>query len=201
MKLKTYQKEVLADLRNYLEHLRKSNDLREAFRQHWLDRSIDPHTKNNDLLHAYNNSLAPSIPNVTLKVPTAGGKTYIAANALPLIFDYLPQEQPHVVAWFVPSDSIREQTLRNLQTPGHPYYEALQSSGRTVMVEGKDEALMGTGLTPMDVEDQLTVLVLSAQSFATKERDDLLSWRQNAFFAQWDGHYHYSTEQRIELMN
>ena len=76
MKLKTYQKEVLADLKNYLEHLRNSNDLREAFRQHWLDRSIDPHTKNNDLLHAYNNSLAPGIPNVTLKVPTAGGKPY-----------------------------------------------------------------------------------------------------------------------------
>ena len=198
MKLKTYQKEVLADLKNYLEHLRKSNDLREAFRQHWLDRSIDPHTKNNDLLHAYNNSLAPGIPNVTLKVPTAGGKTYIAANALPVIFDYLPQEQPHVVAWFVPSDSIREQTLRNLQTPGHPYYEALQGYCGNLVVEGKEEALMGTGLSPTAVNDQLTVLVLSAQSFATKERDDLLSWRQNAFFAQWDGHYHYSTEQRIE---
>jgi len=198
MKLKTYQKEVLADLKGYLEHLRKSNDLREAFRQHWLDKSIDPHSKNNDLLHIYNNTAAPGIPNVTLKVPTAGGKTYIAANALPIIFDYLPQEQPHVVAWFVASDSIREQTLRNLQTPGHPYYEALQGAGRTVMVEGKEQALMGTGLTPMDVEDQLTVLVLSAQSFASKTGDDLLSWRQNAFFAQWDGHYHYSTEQRIE---
>ena len=201
MKLKTYQKEVLADLKNYLLHLRESNDLREAFRQHWLDKSIDPHTKNNDLLHAYNNVIAPGIPNVTLKVPTAGGKTYIAANALPVIFDYLPQEQPHVVAWFVPSDSIREQTLRNLQTPGHPYYEALQGSGRTVMVEGKEQALMGTGLTPMHVEEQLTVLVLSAQSFASKTGDDLLSWRQNAFFAQWDGHYHYSTEQRIEGAN
>ena len=198
MKLKTYQKEVLADLKNYLEHLRKSNDLRESFRQHWLDRSIDPHTKNNDLLHAYNNLLAPGIPNVTLKVPTAGGKTYIAANALPLIFDYLPQEQPRVVAWFVPSDSIREQTLRNLQTPGHPYYEVLQGYCGNLVVEGKEEALMGTGLSPTAVNDQLTVLVLSAQSFATKERDDLLSWRQNAFFAQWDGHYHYSTEQRIE---
>lgn len=198
MTLKTYQKEVLEDLKNYLQHLRNSNDLREAFRKHWLDKSIDPHTKNNDLLHAYNNALAPNIPNVTLKVPTAGGKTYIAANALPVIFDYLPQEQPHVVAWFVPSDSIREQTLRNLQTPGHPYYEALQTSGRTVMVEGKEEALIGTGLSPANVEEQLTVLVLSAQSFATKDRDDLRSWRQNAAFAQWDGHYHYSTEQRID---
>lgn len=198
MKLKTYQKEVLADLKNYLEHLHKSNDLREAFRQHWLDRSIDPHTKNNDLLHAYNNSLAPGIPNVTVKVPTAGGKTYIAANALSIIFDYLPEEQPKVVAWFVPSDSIREQTLRNLQTPGHPYYEALQGYCGNLVVEGKEEALMGTGLSPTAVNDQLTVLVLSAQSFATKKGDDLRSWRQNSAFAQWDGHYHYSTEQRIE---
>lgn len=197
--LKTYQKEVLYDLKNFLEQLQKSNNLREAFRNHWLTKSsIDPETDNDGVLHSYNNHTTPGIANVTLKVPTAGGKTFIASKSLSVIFDYLPQEQPCVVAWFVPSDSIREQTLRNLQTPGHPYHDALREVGKPVMVADKEQALMGTGLTPMEVEEQLTVLVLSAQSFATKERDDLRSWRQNAFFAQWDGHYHYSTEEKIE---
>ena len=198
MKLKTYQKEVLADLKNFLKHLAATDNLRNAFRQHWLDRSIDPHTKNNDLLHPYNNTVAPQVPNVTLKVPTAGGKTYIAANALEHIFDYLPEDHPKVVAWFVPSDSIREQTLKSLQTLGHPYNDALRGLTPNVLVEGKEEALQGTQLTPMDVENQLTVLVLSAQSFASKTGDDLRSWRQNAVFAKWEGRYHYSTEQRIE---
>ena len=114
------------------------------------------------------------------------------------IFDYLPEDHPQVVAWFVPSDSIREQTLKSLQTLGHPYNDALRGLTPNVLVEGKEEALQGTQLTPMDVENQLTVLVLSAQSFASKTGDDLRSWRQNAVFAKWEGRYHYSTEQRIE---
>lgn len=197
LRLKTYQKEVLNDLKNYLEELRKTDNLRTAFRNHWLSKSIDPETKNNDLLHKYNNQTAPNVPNVTMKVPTAGGKTYIAAKSLPIIFNYLPEEQPRVVAWFVPSDSIREQTLRNLQNKEHQYHIALQELGRPVVVADKEQALMGTELSPMNVEEQLTVLVLSAQSFATKRGDDLRSWRQNAAFAQWEGRYHYSTKERI----
>ena len=198
IKPKIYQEEVLGDLKNYMYQLRESDNLRKAFQNHWLSRNLDPDTKTDRWMHKYNNTAAPGIPNVTLKVPTAGGKTYIAALSLPIIFDYLPEEQPKVVAWFVPSDSIREQTLRNLQTPGHPYHSALQKMGRTVMVADKEQALMGTNLSPAEVEEQLTVLVLSAQSFATKKGDDLRSWRQNAAFAQWDNHYHYSTEERIE---
>ena len=198
MKLKNYQEEVLRDVKSYLKALQTTDNMREAFRQHWLAKaSIDPNLTNG-ILHQYDNSSTPGIPNVTLKVPTAGGKTFIAANALSIIFDYLPQEQPRVVAWFVPSDSIKEQTLKNLSTPGHPYNEALHDTGLMVMVEGKEDALMGKGLTPMEVEEQLTVLVLSAQSFASRDRDDLLSWRQNSFFSQWEGRYHYSTEQHIE---
>lgn len=203
MKEKVYQTEVLADLKSFLDQLRKTNDLRKAFRQHWLNkkRPVDPDKHQTKLMHPYNNSISPNIPNVTLKVPTAGGKTYIAAKALPLIFDYMSQEQPYVVAWFVPNDAIREQTLLNLSTPGHFYHDALLTSRRPVVVEGKEEALMGTRLSPTEVEENLTILVLSAQSFATNERDDLLSWRQNSAFYQWEGHYHYNTEEKIEGAN
>lgn len=198
IKPKTYQEEVLADLNSYMRRLSETDNLRKAFQDHWLSKNIDPDTKNSRWLHKYNNQAAPGVPNITLKVPTAGGKTYIAALALPIIFDHLPEEQPKVVAWFVPSDSIREQTLRNLQTVGHPYHAALQRMGRTVMVADKEQALMGTNLSPAHIEEQLTVLVLSAQSFATRKGDDLRSWRQNAVFAQWDNHYHYDTSERID---
>ena len=168
IKPKIYQEEVLGDLKNYMLQLRESDNLRKAFQNHWLSKNLDPDTKNDRWMHKYNTQASPGIPNVTLKVPTAGGKTYIAALSLPIIFDYLPEEQPKGVAWFVPSDSIREQTLRNLQTPGHPYHSALQKMGRTVMVADKEQALMGTNLTPAEVEEQLTVLVLSAQSSQTR---------------------------------
>ena len=47
-----------------------------------------------------------------MKVPTAGGKTFIACNVKP-IFNYY-HGKPKVVAWFVPSDTILKQTLRFL---------------------------------------------------------------------------------------
>ena len=186
--LKTYQKEVIADLKNFIKHVGETNDLREAFRQHWLEKGIDPAQSNSSALHSYNNTLSPGIPNVTVKVPTAGGKTYIAANALCHICDYLPTDMPRVIAWFVPSDSILKQTLHNLSTPGHDYRVALERTfmGQQVVVMGKEQALMGTELSPEEVREQLTILVLSAQSFASKSGDDLRSWRQNAQFASWE---------------
>lgn len=186
--LKTYQKEVIADLKNFIKHVGETNDLREAFRQHWLEKGIDPAQSNTSALHSYNNTLSPGVPNVTVKVPTAGGKTYIAANALCHICDYLPTDMPRVVAWFVPSDSILKQTLHNLSTPGHDYRVALERTfmGQQVVVMGKEQALMGTELGPEKVREQLTILVLSAQSFASKSGDDLRSWRQNAQFAPWE---------------
>ena len=58
--------------------------------------------------------------------------------------------------------------------------------GQQVVVMGKEQALMGTELSPEEVREQLTILVLSAQSFASKSGDDLRSWRQNAQFASWE---------------
>lgn len=81
MELKKYQKEVLEDLRSYLIHLNECRSPRQAFNRHWMDKGINPNDLSTDYMHPYDDTIK-GIPNVTIKVPTAGGKTFIACNAL-----------------------------------------------------------------------------------------------------------------------
>ena len=65
------------------------------------------------------------IPQVCLRIPTGGGKTLLAAHAIERAAKlYIGTRYP-VVLWLTPTNTIRSQTLDALQTPGHPYREAL----------------------------------------------------------------------------
>ena len=75
-------------------------------------------------LKPYDNSIK-GVPRVTVKVPTAGGKTFIACNAMKPIFESFPPDKPKVAVWFVPSDTILKQTFKNLNDPSHPYRQKI----------------------------------------------------------------------------
>ena len=60
-----------------------------------------------------------------MKVPTGGGKTFMACASVRRIFDALPTGKPQVVVWLVPSDSILTQTIRTLSDVDHPYRQRL----------------------------------------------------------------------------
>ena len=108
-------------------------------------------------------------------MPTAGGKTLIACAALHKIFDKRPQGIPQVVTWFVPSDTILTQTLQNLKDKSHPYRQRIDEDFHyRVNVIGKEEALMAQGLHLNQVRENLTILVLSVQSFADNRSADNL---------------------------
>lgn len=179
MELKDYQKEVLKDLDAYFCYLDKYEDLRKAYQIFWEDRGISLSSMNNKIIRPYDNSIK-NVPNVTIKVPTAGGKTFIACNALKTIFDHLPEELTKVVTWFVPSDTILKQTYQNLSNPSHPYRQKLDSLFNSrVNVISKESALMGKGLSMNDLRENLTILVLSVDSFATNTGNDRKSYREN----------------------
>ncbi|WP_289300444.1 DEAD/DEAH box helicase, partial [Xylanibacter muris] len=139
----------------------------------------------NYYLHPYDNSIT-DVPHVTVKVPTAGGKTFIACNALNTIFKHLPTEKPKVVAWFVPSDTILKQTYKILNDPSHPYRQKIDSHfGNAVCVVNKEAALFGHGISPTEIRDQLTIFVLSVQSFAANNKDGRRVYRQNGNLAEY----------------
>lgn len=166
MQLKEYQHQTLRDLERYIETLNDSKSLSVAYSQYWADKGVSVNGFSDSYLHPYINSVN-GVPRVTLKVPTAGGKTFIACNAIRRIMDKLQTGAPNqVVAWFVPSDTILKQTLEKLQDVTHPYRQTIDAlfSHRVVVVD-KEAALMGQGISPVQMHDNLTIFVLSAQSF------------------------------------
>ncbi len=148
MQLKEYQHQVLRDLEQYIEALNGSKSLSVAYSQYWGNRGVSVNGFSNSYLHPYVNTVNGA-PRVTLKVPTAGGKTFIACNAIKRIMDNLQTGTPNrVVAWFVPSDTILKQTLEKLQDATHPYRQTIDAlfSHRVTVVD-KEAALMGQGIS------------------------------------------------------
>lgn len=185
MELKNYQQDVLNDLEKFMKQLDKDGKLNEAYRNYWLGKGIDVNAVNSDVLHPYDNSIK-GVPRAMFKVPTAGGKTFIACNAIKTIFDNLGSDMPKVVTWFVPSDPILEQTLTNLKNPEHPYRQKINTLfNNNVSVIDKEEALNGLGLKWQEVTDGLTILVLSVQSFASNNKDGRRVYRENTNFADY----------------
>ena len=170
--LKSYQQEVLDDLARYLAKVHEPGKRLDAsFREYWAGRGVSL-IDNDRLLHPYNNVIK-GVPRVTAKVPTAGGKTFIACNALKVIFDTMPAEKPRVVVWLVPSDTILEQTYRNLNTPQHPYRQRLNAHfNASVKVVNKETALMGQDISLAQIRQQLTIFVFGVDSFVEAVRGE-----------------------------
>lgn len=197
MELKQYQKEVIADLDSYIGYVEKYNRPDTAFHKFWEDKGISISAIDNYYLHPYDNSIT-DVPHVTVKVPTAGGKTFIACNALNTIFKHLPAEKPKVVAWFVPSDTILKQTVKNLRDPSHPYRQKIDSHfGNAVCAVDKEAALFGHGIGPTEIREQLTIFVLSVQSFAANNKDGRRVYRENENLAEYAKLYDTMTK-RVE---
>lgn len=197
MELKQYQREVIADLERFLEQLEKDERLDVAFNNFWSAKGVSLASLDHAYLRPYDNSVT-SVPHVTVKVPTAGGKTFIACNALRTIFEKQPTEKPKVVAWFVPSDTILQQTYKNLNDPSHPYRQKIDSHfGNAVRVVDKESALFGHGISPTEIREQLTIFVLSVQSFAANNKDGRRVYRENENLADYAKLYDTMTK-RVE---
>ncbi|MCD8294715.1 MAG: DEAD/DEAH box helicase family protein, partial [Clostridia bacterium] len=168
MELKKYQKQALSDLEKYVDLLNKGGkSLSAIYADYWSEKGIDIGLVGNEYVHPYVDSVK-GVPRVTLKVPTAGGKTFMACNALKTLFANLQSgmQENKVVAWFVPSDTILKQTLRNLQAPGHPYRQKIDALfAHRVVVVDKEAALAAQGISPANMRENLTIFVLSVQSF------------------------------------
>ena len=199
MELKKYQKDTLSDLAQYIDVLNGSNSLSVAYSRYWEAKGVSVSGINNDYLRPYINSVN-SVPRVTLKVPTAGGKTFIACNAIKTIMDNLQTDALNkVVAWFVPSDTILKQTLEKLQDVEHPYRQRLDALfNHRVTVVDKESALMGQGISPTNLRDNLTIFVLSVQSFIenirakkdkSSEQAKARVFRENGNFIEHINHY------------
>ena len=181
MELKDYQADVLTDLSKYLETLLEcKGHLPNAFAQYWKHRGV--------LNQAYKNNIK-EVPHVCVKVPTAGGKTFIAVNALERIFsafsEYNPT-RPKFVVWLVPSLTILEQTVKNLSNIDHPYRQRLNDlfNGRVQIYE-KADVLQGAGFNADTVKEQLSVVVMSFDSLKATNKENRKAFQENGYLASF----------------
>ena len=178
MELKTYQKKVIADLTHYLELLNETQNYMTAFEQFWREKSAPG-------LGRYRNVIA-GVPNLCIKVPTGGGKTFIACNAVRPIFDALPATKTKAVVWLVPSDTILTQTAKALKNTSHPYRQKIDVDfGGRVEVYTKQELLNGQNFNPTSVTEQLSVMVLSYDSFRGRGKEALKAYQENSNLAEF----------------
>ncbi len=110
-----------------------------------------------------------SMPYVCLRVPTGGGKTFMACHALGLVArEYLRVERT-LCLWLVPSNAIREQTLAALRNRRHPYRLALDNDfGRRVSVMDLSEALY---LQRGTLASDTAIVVTTLQSLRVEDTD------------------------------
>ncbi len=107
------------------------------------------------------------MPYFCLRVPTGGGKTWLAAKAVALVNTQLLRSEHSVILWLVPGKPIREQTLRALRDRDHPYHAALREAG-AITVMDLDEAKYVTRAT---LDTSTTVIVATRQAFQVEDEE------------------------------
>ena len=176
MELKKYQLQVIKDLDRFLELLIEKQNISKAYNALWNEKGINVGI---DGMPPYNPELA-GVPQVCFKVPTGGGKTFLAANSLKPIFGSMPYIHPKAVVWLVPSDAILSQTYKTLTDKNHAYRKKIDVDfGNKVEVYSKQQLLNGQNFNPTSVSDNLSIFVLSYDSFRTSKKDGRKAYQEN----------------------
>lgn len=185
MELKPYQQRVIDDLNAYMRRLMHVGDKAAAFDGIWAEKVGRYNPLSGTGMRPYQDNVSTA-PHLCVKVPTAGGKTFIAINALKAIYDNAAPGLPRVVLWLVPWSNLLQQTVRNLNDPAHPYRQRLNLlfQNRVAVLE-KDALLQGTSFNPVAVRDQLTVVVMSFASLRARRKEDRKVYQENGQLAQW----------------
>jgi type III restriction enzyme len=143
----------------------------------------------------YNPDPFGAVPCVCLRIPTGGGKTVMAAHALPLLAREWRATDAPVAVWLVPGDTIRSQTLKALQTAGHPYRAALQTHyGAGVKVCALEDVAQ---IAPPDWGRQAVVVVATIQSFRIEETGQRNVY---SFSEAFEPHFRGTDAQRLAVL-
>lgn len=163
MKLKDYQDECLKRLAAFLRLCRTMKP-EEAY-----EKATDDAEARARLGAARGYTPLSSIPLVSLKVPTGGGKTIIGAHAIRLAAEWAETETP-LALWFAPTDTIRSQTAEALKKAGHPYREALEEAFGVGRIRVFDLSETDQ-IRQSDLAGGACIVVATMQSFVKRDTD------------------------------
>jgi type III restriction enzyme len=169
MKLKEYQRRSLDALTSFFN---ACNDLRDV-ELAYLKVTRDIFGKG--LLYNSVKEL-PGLPYVCLRIPTGGGKTLVACHSINRATKDLLHADNPVVLWLVPSNAIREQTLKALQDEKHPYAQAVEKYFPAYNVMSVQEALY---VTRPVLATGATIIISTIQAFRVDDTEGRKVYEQS----------------------
>lgn len=185
---KTYQQSVLDSITAYFQSVHQFGDADTAFYK-------TTHSLwNKGIPYSAIAGFPPEMPYFCLRVPTGGGKTWLAAKSVALVNTHLLRSEYSVILWLVPSKAIREQTLRALKNREHPYNSALKDTGAVTVMELSE----AKSLTRATLDTSTVVIVSTVQAFRREDTEGLKVYESNgALMHHFDG---LSPAQRENLL-
>jgi type III restriction enzyme len=152
---KNYQQSALDSIERYFRDCRRMGNADYAFQE--TTKELWGRKSDFTPLRGF----PEEMPYFCLRVPTGGGKTYLAAKSVALANNHLLHNEYSVILWLVPSKAIRDQTLSGLRNLEHPYHAALREAGPVTVID-LDEA---KALTRSTLETGTVVIVATRQAF------------------------------------
>ena len=134
------------------------------------------------------------MPYFCLRVPTGGGKTWLAAKSAAVVNTHLLRSEHSLILWLVPSTAIREQTIKALRNRAHPYHAALREAGPVTVLDLTE----AKSVTRATLDTSTTVIVATVQAFRREDTEGLKVYESNgALMHHFDN---LSPEQRAALL-
>ncbi len=188
MILKDYQIKVVEKLKLFYSEAKKQKATLEK-----IDKSLRGNLSYVDAVYRSlrldfadrpENGLGESYPRFCLKVPTGGGKTLIAIEAIREYQNLFAQKRRGLVVWITHRETIYRQTIEKLRDKNHIYRQWIdQSSGNKTLVIEKGYSLRG-----QDVKENLVILMLMIQSAGRTTKEDMKIFQDSGAYVDFFPH-------------
>ena len=176
MILRNYQQMAMHWLRRYYQKCRILQEAGDSFPAATAFTSVTAELHEGQGLPYAPVKQVPGIPYVCLRIPTGGGKTLVACEAVPIGVKELLQQDRALILWLVPSDTIRTQTLARLKDRNDPYRQSLDTHLDRVEVMDIEEATrVKRGL----LDSHTVIVVATMQAFRRKDMSALNVYKNN----------------------
>ncbi len=180
MVLKDYQIKVVKALKKFYTVAEKNKSALEKIDENlYVDATYRALKRN--FADRPQNGLGKSYPRFCIKVPTAGGKTLLAIEAIREYQNIFAKKRTGLVVWITHRETIYRQTIEKLRDKNHIYRQWLDqcSGNRTLIIE------KGQSIRKQDVDENLVILMLMIQSASRTTKENMKVFQDSGGYIEF----------------